>query len=376
MQLPIKKFQGHLTAIAVGMIMFILVLAGCKKDGQPIIIKQAVFPASALTASTDSVGLSVANSGDTVIRFKWPAVNNASQVLIGYTLQLDRVSDTSGAAGWAKAKSFLAGVNGLSWAFLGNDLSNFASAMGFGPGSVNPVAVRVISNVQQAGGSNSTVAPVYSNSLVFLVTVPKFPPYLFIPGGYQGWNPGAAPTLNLKGSTGLYEGYVNITGGGIQYFKYTNSPDWDHTNYGDGGNGTFSTDGNAAGLSVPNDGYYELTANLNTNTWTATAVTWGIIGDATPGGWGSDTQMTYDANNQVWTVTAAMKQNGSYKFRANGGWTIDFGIDNSGNLAYADNPFFGYTNGLNNLTVPADGNYTITLDLHISGQYSYKAVKN
>jgi starch-binding outer membrane protein SusE/F len=178
----------------------------------------------------------------------------------------------------------------------------------------------------------------------------------------------------VAGKAGLFEGYYDITGSGIQYFKYTNAPDWNHINYGDGGNGSFSTDGAAAGLSVPNGGYYELTANLNSNTWTATATTWGIIGDATPGGWNTDTQMTYDATNQVWTVTAVMVANGSFKFRADDQWVIDFGIDGSGALQYADNPFFGYTAGLNNLTVPANGTYVITLDLHVSGKYTYSAV--
>ncbi len=155
------------------------------------------------------------------------------------------------------------------------------------------------------------------------------------------------PLLNpVPGRPGLFEGYVNITGSGIQYFKYTNAPDWNHTNYGDGGNGTFSTNGAAAGLSVPNGGYYELTANLNNNTWTATATTWSIIGDATPGGWNNDTQLTYDPVNQVWTVTAPMITGGSFKFRANDAWVIDFGINNAGQIEYADNPFFGYTAGL------------------------------
>ena len=49
--------------------------------------------------------------------------------------------------------------------------------------------------------------------------------------------------------------------------------------------------------------------------------------------------------------------------------------DHSGNLQYADNPFFPYNPNLNNLSVPANGNYTITLDLHVSGKYTYKAVK-
>ena len=136
-----------------------------------------------------------------------------------------------------------------------------------------------------------------------------------------------------------------------------------------------TTDGNAGGLSVANGGYYELSANLNTMSWTATATTWGIIGDATPGGWSTDTQLSYDATNQVWTATVVMKQAGSYKFRANDAWVIDFGIDNSGNLQYADNPLFPYNPNLNNLSVPADGTYIITLDLHVSQHYTYSAVK-
>jgi starch-binding outer membrane protein SusE/F len=51
-------------------------------------------------------------------------------------------------------------------------------------------------------------------------------------------------------------------------------------------------------------------------------------------------------------------------------------VDAAGKLVYADNPFYGYTAGLNNLTVPADGNYTITLDLHDASNYSYILHKN
>jgi hypothetical protein len=72
-----------------------------------------------------------------------------------------------------------------------------------------------------------------------------------------------------------------------------------------------------------------------------------------------------------------MVSGGSFKFRANNAWTIDFGMDPStGKLVYADNPFFGYTPGLWNLSVPADGNYTLTLDLHNSQHYTYTIVKN
>ena len=362
-----RVFWGWTAALAL------LVFSCNKPDAKLTLARSTAFGAAALTADSSSVTLSSGNDTDTVITFNWPALNYGQEVAVTYTIQLDVVSDTSNA--WANAKSFSVGNNVLTFSFMGKDLNNLAGSMGLNPGSSNPVVVRVMSQVNQYNGSASAIATVYSNTLLLNVT-----PYeldLYVPGAYQNWDPASAPVLApVNGRAGLYEGYVDITGSGLQYFKYTNAPDWNHTNYGDGGNGTFSTDGAAAGLSVPNGGYYELTANLNNNTWTATATTWSIVGDATPGGWNTDTQMTYDATNQVWTVTAPMLAAGSFKFRANDAWVIDFGLDAGGNLHYADNPFFGYTAGLNNLTVPSDGTYTIILDLHVSGKYTYQLNKN
>ncbi|HXB05897.1 MAG TPA: SusE domain-containing protein [Puia sp.] len=350
----------------------ILTAAACKKEGPQLTLNTGNAFSSALKTSADSVTLAPANDNDSVLTLSWPAVSYGNSVAATYTLELDTKSDTTGATPWGNAKKFVAGNNVLQYSFAGKDLNNLLQSLNLF--SSTTLVFRVLSDVDQYNGSASHIPTVYSS-----VTSVKVTPYLtnlFVPGGYQGWNPAAAPMLNpVPGMAGVFEGYVNIAGSGLQYFKYTNAPDWSHTNYGDGGNNTFSTDGNAAGLSVPNGGYYELSANLNTNTWTATKTTWGIIGDATPGGWSSDTQMSYDATNQVWTVTASMIQAGSFKFRANNAWSIDFGIDKSGNIQYADNPLFPYNPNLNNLTVPADGVYLITLDLHVSGKYTYSAVK-
>ena len=349
-----------------------LATVSCKKDGANLLVNdKAVFSAS-LKASTDSVGLAPANDADTVLTFTWPAVDYGNSLSITYTLELDTQNDTAGTSGWAKAQKIAVSNNALHYSFAGKDLNALLGSMGLF--STTAVVVRVLSNANQYNGSASTIPTVYSPAISVMVS-----PYvtnLFVPGAYQGWSPGTAPALNpVPGKAGLFEGYYDITGSGTQYFKYTNAPDWDHINYGDGGNGTFSTDGNAGGLSVPDGGYYELTANLNNLTWTATKTTWGVIGDATPGGWNSDTQLSYDASNQVWTAMVVMKQAGSFKFRANNAWSIDFGIDGSGNLQYADNPFFPYNPNLNNLSVPADGTYKITLDLHVSGKYTYSLVK-
>ena len=84
--------------------------------------------------------------------------------------------------------------------------------------------------------------------------------------------------------------------------------------------------------------------------------------------------MTYDAAKQVWTVTLPMKADGSFKFRANNTWKIDFGLDNDGTLQYVDNPFFDYNPKIKDLTVPDDGTYTLTLDLHVLGKYTCSMV--
>lgn len=353
--------------------IIILALAACKKDAEVFIITDGTAGSLAATATT--IILSQAAENDTAVTFSWSAAAFGEKTVIAYTLQLDVPEDTSGADGWSKAKTFTAATKATAFSFITKDLNNTLNSLGLPTGMANKVVVRLKAEVPQYNGAASTIMPVYSNTLVLNIT--SYGTILYVPGDYQQWNPAAAPRLNpVEGKAGLFEGYVYITGAGKQYFKFTNAPDWDHTNYGDGGNGAFSTDGQAAGLSVPSAGYYYLTADLNTNKWTATKTTWSILGDASPGGWDTDTQLNYDEAAQVWKVTAPMKSNGSFKFRANNQWAIDFGIDAEGHLRYADNPFLGYTPDLNNLSVPQDGTYTITLDLHISGKYTYSLVKN
>ena len=362
------KKQHHLSIIATTLLL--IVASSCKKEGEQLTIKDGTM-AQALAASSNNVVLTQDKDPDTVVNFTWPAADFGKEPPVSYTLQLDLPSDT---ATWANAKTYSTGNNQLSYGFTGLVLNSLVNGMGLPAGVAGTIAVRIRSDVNQYNGAASSIAPAFSNTV--LVQVTPYSLSLYIPGAYQGWDPSTAPLFNpVKGSPGKYEAYENITGSGVQYFKYTSARDWNHTNYGDGGNGTFSVDGNAAGLSVPDGGYYELTADLNKNTWTATRTTWGILGDATPGGWNTDTQLTYDVTDSVWTAMVVMKQAGSFKFRANNAWNIDFGVDGSGNLQYADNPFFTYNPNLNNLTVPSDGTYEITLDLHISGKYAYSLVK-
>ncbi|WP_167668062.1 SusE domain-containing protein [Mucilaginibacter gossypiicola] len=346
---------------------------GCHKDAQLTTLAPVAFT-SAVNASTKQVILSAAtDSTPAVLTLKWPAVIYPVKAHVTYTLQVDKPADTVGASAWANATAILIGNDVLTKAFKGADLNTLALAVGITANDTANMVFRVQAYQDRAvytHGVTVSVSP-WKPAVVFSHGWPV----LWIPGDYQGWSPGTAPTVAAE-QTNIYEGYIYQPAGGTHQFKFTNAQDWNHINYGDAGNGTLTTDGNAAGMTLPGAGYYELVCNPVTLTWNYTLTTWGIIGDATPGGWNSDTQMSYDPIKQVWSVTCNMVASGSFKFRANNAWSIDFGVDANGKLAYADNPAYPYNGSLGNLTVPSSGNYTITLDLHDPNNYNFTLKKN
>ncbi|MGA1977097.1 MAG: SusF/SusE family outer membrane protein [Bacteroidales bacterium] len=162
-----------------------------------------------------------------------------------------------------------------------------------------------------------------------------------------GW--GSQTNMNYNATTMEFWLGAHLTAGTTS-FKFRGTSDW-AVNYGaNSGSDTLIAGG--SNISVASEGDYAITMNLSQpNNYSYSANQWGLIGDATPGGWSTDTFMTWDPVNMVFTATLNMLASGSYKFRANAAWTVNFG----GSLS-------ALTQGGANLTVPADGNYTITLD--------------
>jgi starch-binding outer membrane protein SusE/F len=92
---------------------------------------------------------------------------------------------------------------------------------------------------------------------------------------------------------------------------------------------------------------------------------WGLIGDATPTAWATDTDMRYDEATGTYKITIDLVP-GSFKVRYNDGWAVNRGWTSaSGNGDGVEIPLGVATaseNNGKNFGVVAGGNYTVTFD--------------
>ncbi len=190
----------------------------------------------------------------------------------------------------------------------------------------------------------------------FTITPVKEFGYLYMPGGYQSWSPETAPGIASPDKNNNYEGYANISA--ATEFKFTDAPNWSGTAYGDDGPGKISTSGGNLNLAAA--GYYKINVNTTDLTWSATPVTWGLIGDFN--GWSGDVAMTYDAAGKFFTATFTVPADGGFKIRANADWNINLG-DNGANGTLEG--------GGDNIAITA-GTHTIKVYLETPGYYWYE----
>jgi len=187
-------------------------------------------------------------------------------------------------------------------------------------------------------------------------------PVIYVPGGHQGWDPTNTNTvLASVNSDGNYEGYLYFADADNE-FKYTDGPAWD-VNYGDdGADGTLELNG--ANIVGGDAGYYKLNVDLGGLTHSFLKTDWGVIGSATPNGWDSDQDMTYDVDNDVWSLIVDLSA-GEIKFRANDDWGLNYGdIDADGILS----------EGCDNIVISEPGQYEIKLYLG-APDYTYTVEK-
>lgn len=321
--------------LALSSIM-LLMLPACKKDEVKVVATNGT--ASTLTANSTTLVLDKSKLYDTskVVTFSLTKPNFGYSAAITNTLQIDVPGDN-----WANPSTAVLGAQALSQAYNTGDFNALLLKLNLPAGVASAVQVRVKSSI------GASVAPVYSNVLSLTATPFNLASYMYVPGAYEGWNPAASATLVSPTSNGVFTGIINFTGTDLS-FKVTSAADWNHTNYGAGSTaGTISSTG--GNLTAPATGGLLLTVDLNKSTIMYTPQ-WSIIGDATSGGWGTDTNMLYDSVHDTWYITATLGV-GGMKFRYKNDWTVNLG--GSGGTLTANGP---------NIAIATAGTYTIKLN--------------
>lgn len=165
---------------------------------------------------------------------------------------------------------------------------------------------------------------------------------------------GSATPMSWDDETPLmYDPELQVWKGGMHLtaaeIKFRANHDWGY-NYGsDAADGTLGA--GAANIPIAEEDDYAITLDLSTpNEYTYSVNRWGLIGSATPNGWDSDQNMSWDEAGRVFTITLDLVA-GEMKFRANDDWAVNYGGDLNALSA-----------GGANITIAEDGNYTITFD--------------
>ena len=165
-------------------------------------------------------------------------------------------------------------------------------------------------------GAGTWIVTLDMNNLTYSVGKPV----LYMAGDANGWN----QIDYLSSEDGVhFTGYMYLNQNG---FKFCTQKDWKGTNYG----GAFFGESEDNIMMTQEAGFYQVDVDLSAKTYTLSPFNIGIIGNATPSGWASDTDMKYNPTERCWEIKGVELSDGEMKFRANDDWALSWGgeLDN------------------------------------------------
>ena len=207
----------------------------------------------------DKPVLSAPNSGSAYVllpatmtqqaeRFVWTSANYGGNVVVTYTLQIDKVGGD-----FSKAE-VIGGANNANQASVSQQALNVAClALGATPYAPANFIVRVQSSATGYAVMNSAAVP------IAITPYTTATPHLWLPGSYQAdsgygsnWSQSSAPQLASTGyGNADFEGYINVASAQAapnNGFKFSTQADWNGTNFGD--DGSFSGALSASGSNI------------------------------------------------------------------------------------------------------------------------------
>ena len=306
------------------------------------------------------------------VNFSWSQPNYGMTLATIYSFQMsltgeftDAVVDAEGnettPASYADlAGSFTTVSGGIAGKVVNNAILTLA---GWEEESQVPASIPVYFRCKAKLADNN-IPVVYSN-VVKLTVVPSFKKvssfeeFIYAIGDDSSWAT-VHPLISGEEDglfTGVYTGFAYLN----TEFKFrSHENSWDAPDWGVGeGEGTLAAQ--AGNISVPAPGFYQMVADLDQMTYVLTPITSvGVVGPAQAGGWGEDTDMTYNPETGAWEIEITLDA-AEMKFRANDAWDINWGGDIN-----------GLTQDGANIAIDAAGKYKIELYLSYNG--AHKAV--
>jgi len=353
-----KKILFHLSAFLLGMIF----ISSCT-DNDPKYI--ATAPAAGefkLTSSLDSIALHELGAGaHTAIAFQWDSMVYKISTPVTYTIQIDTLNGNFTSPLEEEIANNKYEIS-YSDSILNKKCLNLLKLK---PDVDNLIQVRIKANM--AFGN----MPVFSNVKTLKVkpySVKKVVSYLYMPGAPSGGWTEFTTKICSRNNDGKYEGYVSALI--WDNFKFTTQESFaTGIVYGSVPNSLSSLSDNTStqwNIWFDAGGYFLIKADLNSMTWSKTAITsFCVTGDFN--GWSlTANPMTYDAVNKVWTANCNISTIGyGIQIIANGDWSYKYG-DNGGGKNSGE-----LTLGGANIMPTFTGTRTVTMDLSHPEKYAY-----
>ncbi|HEU4789042.1 MAG TPA: SusE domain-containing protein [Flavobacterium sp.] len=294
----------------------------------------------ALPAPAEFTPIKDVNEADKAGTFTWTAATLEYDGAVSYNLQIAKKGSDFSLA----VNVFNSGVSTTTRDFTFGDLNTAVNRLNFEliSNGKTPISfddfvdydVRVVATAEvskSTGYSEVQSLKIHAYSDPVVIT-----PTLFMVGAPQAYYGGTAwdvtkgiqlKYIGSESKGSLFECYVQIKSG--DGLKFTgDGKTWDEGNYGTLADVTAITGGQEFDLvssgeskdlkiaGADGDGLYYIQVNLTTKKCKAIKMNWGVIGAATPLGWGGETAMTYNFSANEWTYPGTDITAGKMKFRS------------------------------------------------------------